>query len=258
MTCDYLTDGEYEAYWYKLEGIRERICERLGLHSGMTILDVGTGYALFAIEMAKQLKKGQIIGIDIVNDGVYKAKKLTRDRGVADVVSIVKMDAVKLALPSDLFDLATSFLGMRDIYMTRGRAGVEKAVEEMIRVVKPNGKIMLCITPPEDMETEDQKVAVELEGDVFGAKSLPKRFYTDIFDENNVTLEGVGAFFTNKKMTANQTRTEIKDGMEVARRIYGRKMPSFEEVWAEYGNRIKTSGYGMYSKIITLEAYKGK
>ena len=87
---------------------------------------------------------------------------------------------------------------------------------------------------------------------------MPKRFYLDIFDKNNVTLKRVGAFLTNKKMTANQTRTEIKDGIEIASRIYGREVPSFEEVWAKYGDRIETSGYGMYSKIVTLEARKGK
>ena len=222
----------------------------------MNILDVGTGYALFAIEMAKRVKRGLVIGIDIVNDGVIKAKKLTKDRGVAGIVSIVKMDAVEFAFPSHCFDLTTSFLGMRDIYMTRGKKGVRNTVEEMIRVVKPNGKIVLCITPPEDMETEDQQTAVELEGDVFGAKSLPKKFYIDVFDKHHVRLKRVGAFFTNKKMSANQTKTEIKDGIEIARRIYGRKVPTFEEVWAKYGNRIEASGYGMYAKIVTLEAQK--
>jgi len=256
MDSDYLTDEEYQTYWFKLEGLRKDISENLGLNVGMKILDVGTGYGFFAIEMAKQLKKGKIIGIDIIDNDVSRARKLVKDVAVADIVSIVKMDAVKLSFPGNCFDLATSFLGMRDIYMTRGKRGVKKAVEEMIRIVKPDGKIVLCITPPEDMETEDQKIAVKLEGEIFGAKSLSKKFYADIFKENNVVLSGTRAYFTHKKMTANQTKTEFKDGIEIASKIYGREVPSFREVWDKYGKTIESFGYGMYSKIVTLVAQK--
>jgi len=84
------------------------------------------------------------------------------------------MDATKLSFRDNYFDLAVSFLGIRDIYMTRGRRGVGNAIKEMIRVTRPGGKIALCITPPEDMETEDQRIAVEIEGKVFGASLYQK------------------------------------------------------------------------------------
>jgi len=256
MNSDYLTDEEYRTYWFRLEGLRKDISESLKLNAGMRILDVGTGYGLFAIEMAKQLGSGQLIGIDIANDDTLRARKLVKDSKVAAIVSILKMDAVKLSFSDGCFDLATSFLGMRDIYMTRGRRGVKKAVEEMIRVVRPNGKLALCITPPEDMETEDQRIAVKLEGEIFGAKSLPKKFYADIFRENNVILEGTHAYFTHKKMTSNQTKTEFKEGIEIARKIYGKNVPSFREVWNKYGKTVDAFGYGMYSKIVTVVGQK--
>jgi len=256
MDSNWLTDEEYRTYWFNLKGIRKDISESLGLKGSMRILDVGTGYALFAIEMAKQLKNGMIVGIDIVDDGLIKARKLVEKSEVGGKVSIVKMDAVKLSFPDTCFDLATSFLGMRDIYMTRGQRGVKTTVEEMIRVVKPEGRIVLCITPPEDMDTEDQKIAVRLEGEIFGAKSLPKKFYTDIFRLNNVALKATQAFFTRKKMTANQTKIEFKDGIKIARKIYGRRVPAFNSVWKKYGKNIETYGYGMYSKIVVLQGQK--
>jgi len=123
-------------------------------------------------------------------------------------------------------------------------------------VLKPNGRIVLCITPPEDMETEDQKIAVRLEGEIFGARSLPKRFYADIFRQRNVALNQTRVFFTRKKMTANQTRIEFKDGIKIARTIYRRKVPSFQTVWQKYGKKIEAYGYGMYSKIVLLEGQK--
>nr|MDO8134921.1 methyltransferase domain-containing protein [Candidatus Njordarchaeum guaymaensis] len=256
MESDYLTDEEYKTYWYRLEGLRTDISKSLALKQGMRILDVGTGYALFAIEMAKQLKNGTIIGIDIVEDGIQKAKTLVDRADAAEFISIAKTDAVKLPFKDSCFDLATSFLGMRDIYMTRGRRGVRKTLEEMIRVVKPDGRIVLCITPPEDMGTEDQRIAVRLEGEIFGAKSLPKEFYTRIFRQNHIVFKATQAFLTHKKMTANQTRIEFMDGIRIARRIYGRSVPTFSSVWRKYGRKIETHGYGMYSRIVVLEGQK--
>jgi len=256
MGSDYLTDEEYRTYWVRLDGLRKRVSDSLELSQGMKILDVGTGYGLFALEMAKQLEKGTIIGIDIIDEDTRAAWKLARRAEVADLVSIVKMDAIKLSFPNGCFDLATSFLGMRDIYMTRGKKGVKKAVEEMTRVVKPNGRIVLCLTPPEDMETEDQKIAVKLEGEIFGAKSLPKKFYLQIFRENNVALRETEVYLTHKKMTASQTKIEFKDGIEIQKKVYRRKVLTFREIWDRYGKKIEAVGYGMYSKIITLVGQK--
>ena len=256
VNSDYLTHEEYQTYWLKLEGLRKKISESLGLNAGMKILDVGTGWGLFAIEMAKHLKQGEIVGIDITFEDVNMARKLAKDARIVGIVSILKMDAVKLSFADNQFDLATSFLGMRDIHMTRGKKGVRKAVEEMIRVVKPNGKIVLCVTPPEDMETEDQRIAVKLEGKIFGAESLPKKFYIGIFRENSVVLKETRAYLTNKKLTASQAKTELREGIEIARKIYGKKIPPFREMWEKYGKNIETFGYGMYSEIIMLTAQK--
>lgn len=256
MNSVYLTDEEYRTYWFRLEGLRKNISESLGLKAGMKILDVGAGWGLFAIEMAKQLKKGEVVGIDIASDDIINARKLVKEAEVEDIVSIQEMDATELSFPDNHFDLATSFLGMRDIHMTRGKRGVKKAVEEMIRVVKPNGKIVLCVTPLEDMETEDQRIAVKLEGKIFGAASLSKKFYFDIFKENNVMLIETRAYFTNKKLTASQAKTELKEGIEIARRIYVKKVPEFREVWDKYGKKIDAFGYGMYSKIVMVVAQK--
>jgi len=256
VNSDYLIDEEYRTYWFRLEGIRKVISESLALTAGMKILDIGTGWGLFAIEMAKQIKEGEIVGIDIVTEDINKARKLVKGTGVKDIISILKIDAAKLSFSDNCFDLATSFLGMRDIHMTSGKMGVKKAVEEMIRIVKPNGKLVLCITPLEEMETEDQRMAVEIEGNVFGARSLPKKFYIDLFGEKNVVLLETRAYRTRKRLTANQAKIELKEGSEIAKRIYGRGVPKFKEVWDKYGKKIENFGYGMYSKIILLIARK--
>lgn len=256
MNSAYLTDAEYQSYWFRLEGMRKKIAENLVLKTEMKILDVGTGWGFFALEMAKRIEEGEIIGIDIVDEDIERARKLVKEDELENIISIQRMDATKLSFPDNYFDFVTSFLGMRDIHMTRGRIGVKKAVEEMIRVVNPRGKIVLCVTPPEDMETEDQKLAVKLEGDIFGAKSMPKQFYIDIFEENNAILTETRVYLTNKKLTAGQAKIELEDGLAIARKIYGIKVSSIREVWDNYGKRMETFGYGMYSKIVMLLALK--
>ena len=256
MSSEYLTDVEYERYWFELGGMRRAISESLELVAGVTVLDVGTGWGLFAIEMAKQLRRGEIVGIDIVSDGIRMAKKLVGDAEVADVVEILRMDATKLSFADDRFDVAVSFLGMRDVYMTSGREGVKSATEEMVRVAKRGGRIVVCVTPPEDVETEDQRVAVEVEGRVFGAESLPKKFYVDVFRDNDVVLMDARAYYTGKRLTASQAMIELKEGIEIARKIYGGKVPDFEDVWDRYGGKIEEFGYGMYSKVVVLMGEK--
>jgi len=113
---------------------------------------------------------------------------------------------------------------------------------------------LLGITPPEDMETADQKLAVQLEGDLFGATSLPKQFYQDILDEHNTKLTETRVYRTHKKLTASQARTELEAGLAIARTIYGRPVPSIRDVWNTHGKTIETVGYGMYSKIVLLLA----
>jgi len=256
MGSEYLTDEEYEEYWFKLEGMRKAASESLGLKAGMKILDVGTGWGLFAVEMAKQLNQGEIVAIDIVSKGVNRARKLVKDARVADIVQILRIDATKLSFLDNHFHLAVSFLGMRDIYMTRGKKGVENTVKGMISVTRPGASIALCITPPEDMETEDQRIAVAAEGKVFGAESLPKKFYTAIFRNNNVVLRETKTFYTKKKLTANQARIEFKDGIKIARKVYDEAVPDFRDVWNEYGEKIEAYGYGMYSKAVMLVGEK--
>jgi ubiquinone/menaquinone biosynthesis C-methylase UbiE len=256
MSIEYLTNEEYQRYWVDLGGMRTKVSKDLEFVTGMKILDVGTGWGFFAIEMAKRLKKGGIVGIDIVPKGLGRAKELIRKKDITDIVEIVRVDATKLSFMKYSFDFSTSFLGMRDIYMTKGKEGVKETTKEMVRVTKPGGRIILCITPPEDAETEDQKLAIEVEGEVFGAKSLPKKFYADVFRDNGVLLRTVEEYSTNKKLTAKQTRVELKDGIEIARKIYGKTIPEFKDVWNRYKKRIESFGYGMYSKIVMLVGEK--
>ncbi|HUS79573.1 MAG TPA: hypothetical protein VM050_13035, partial [Patescibacteria group bacterium] len=59
---------------------------------------------------------------------------------------------------------------------------------------------------------------------------------------------------TGHKLTSDQAKTELRDGLKIASDLYGISVPGFDEVWEMYGSLIEKHGYGMYSKIT---AFKG-
>ena len=58
-------------------------------------------------------------------------------------------------------------------------------------------------------------------------------------------------------MTAEQTKTDFRDGIMITRNVYGRDVADFEAVWERYGPTIERHGYGIYSKITVLLGTKG-
>ncbi len=245
----FLTDEEYDRYWDELGGTRRAMALDLSRDKDALVLDIACGWGYYTFQLALTHPSGMIVAVDIVPSAFTNMMRKKRDLGAPDNIGPLMADAANLPVRNGVFDLATSFLGMRDIYMTRGEAGVEKAIKEMIKTTRKTGRIALAVTPPDLAETEDLRVAVEVEGEVFGARSLPSKFYTNLFRENGIRLLDAKSYLTGSKMTADQARTELVNGIRIAREIYGREVPNFEEVWERYGPAIERSGYGMYSKI---------
>jgi len=245
----FLTDEEYDRYWDELGGTREAIALDLSRDEDALVLDIACGWGYYTFQLALTHPLGMIVAVDIVPSAFTNMQRKKRDLEAPDNIGPLMADAASLPVKDGVFDLATSFLGMRDIYMTRGKVGVEKAIEEMIRATRKMGRIALAVTPPDLAETEDLRVAIEVEGEVFGARSLQSKFYRNLFRDNGIRLLGTSSYITGSKMTADQTKTELIDGIRIAREVYRREVPNFEEVWERYGPTIERNGYAMYSKI---------
>ena len=127
--------------------IREELIRFVQPKEGDKILDVGTGAGLLAIGFAKVLKKCEVVGIDIWiplggGTSLRNARRNAEIEGVADKVKFERADARDIPYPNDYFDIVVaSFV----IHMIRG--GREKALREMVRVLRPGGKFAI-IEPP--------------------------------------------------------------------------------------------------------------
>lgn len=129
--------------------LRDEILEGLALRGDEKVLDVGCGLGLLAIGAAKRLKSGRVTAIDIWDPGLLSgnsidaAKENAKLEGVGDKVKFESVDASKLPYPDASFDVVTSSLALHHIGSSDRRS---QAVREMLRVLKPGGRIAIFDT----------------------------------------------------------------------------------------------------------------
>jgi len=102
-----------------------------------TILDVATGTADVAIMMAKYLHPKKIIGIDISEGMLELGRKKIANHKLKDIIELHSGDSEAINLPEATFDAITVAFGVRNF------ANLEKGLEEMLRVMKPGGKLVV-------------------------------------------------------------------------------------------------------------------
>jgi cyclopropane fatty-acyl-phospholipid synthase-like methyltransferase len=256
LTEQYVTNPEYQTYYPKLGGLRSRIAKDLPIKPGMHILDVATGEAYFAMEVARLNSTLRVTGIEITQTGIRHSKKNIRREGLDDRVKVVQTDATAMIFGPEEFDMAVNFTGLEDIHMTRGRVGVEKTFCEVARVLKPNSYFCLVVMPPEEMETEAQRIEVALFSYICDATWLGTGEYQRMLGEAGFKLIRKQNYYTGKKLTAEQAQAEIKFAVKNDPKIYGITTPSFEKIWAEFGQQIEKNGLGHYSKVVLMVAQK--
>ena len=254
MNEEYVTDSEYRTYYPKLEGLRARIAADLPVRPGMRILDVATGSAYFAMEVARRDESLRITGIDIAASDIRNSRKNLKRAGLASRIQVVQADATQMAFGRGEFDMAVNFTGLEDIHMTRGRAGVEETFHQVARVIKPGGLFCFAIMPPDEMETEAQRIEVALFSYICDATWLTSKEYEAILRKAGFGLVKKKQYYTGKKLTADQARAEIEFAVESDPKIYGVATRPFEKVWARFGKQIEEHGLGHYSKVVLMIA----
>jgi len=100
------------------------------------ILDVATGTGDIAIALAK-LNPASVVGIDISERMLELGKKKVKDLGYDQRVSLQPGDAEDIRFPDNEFDAATVAYGVRNF------ENLEKGLREMLRVLKPGGKLVI-------------------------------------------------------------------------------------------------------------------
>jgi cyclopropane fatty-acyl-phospholipid synthase-like methyltransferase len=256
MSEQYISDEEYKNYYEKLNNLRSRIVRDLPIKSDSRILDIATGYAYFAIEVAHLNSNLKIVGIDISENCVKTAKKNITNAGLSKQIDIQQMDATNMIFKNKEFDMAVNFTGFEDIHMTRGKKGVEKTFSEVSRVLKPASFFCFALMLPDETETTAQDLELDLYSYICDATWLSGKEYIKIAEEHGFKLINRKSYFTGKKLTPNQAKIEIKYAVENVPKIYGITTPSFDEIWSKFGKSIEKHGLSHYSKVVSMVTEK--
>ena len=119
--------------------LKERTYAMMRAGEGHTVLDVGCGPASDTIALGKIVgSSGRVIGIDHDPDMVATANRRAREGGVAAYVEHRLADGVKLPFDDNTFDSCRSERVFQHV------ADASQLLEEMIRVTKPGGYVVVA------------------------------------------------------------------------------------------------------------------
>ncbi len=100
------------------------------------ILDIATGTGDFALE-ALSLQPTEVIGVDISEGMLSKGREKMVKRKVDHIISMRLGDSENLPFEDNYFDALTVGFGVRNF------ENLEKGLAEMLRVVRPGGKLLI-------------------------------------------------------------------------------------------------------------------
>jgi ubiquinone/menaquinone biosynthesis C-methylase UbiE len=107
---------------------------------GGAVLEVGTGKGRFLVRLARHV--AAVTTVDIAAEEQQCARLNARYAGLEEKIRFVLQDAARLPWPDCTFDAAVTMNAMHHI------AHFEQVLEEMLRVVKPGGRIVLADFSP--------------------------------------------------------------------------------------------------------------
>ena len=156
---DQVTDAQYYIQFLeeisRLESVRD--CKRLmlqslGVQGGQRLLDVGCGLGDDAREMAHLVgDSGRVVGLDSSQAMIAEAQK--RSEGWDLPVEFIVGDAEKLDFPSESFDACRSERTL--IHLNAGQA-----LDEIIRVTKPGGRLVVFDLDAEGISFDNSRPAL--------------------------------------------------------------------------------------------------
>jgi ubiquinone/menaquinone biosynthesis methyltransferases len=146
------------------------------------ILDIATGTGDLAIAMRRRLNPQKVIGADISEGMMEVGRKKAKKAGYEDSVFFEYQDCLSLTYPDNSFDAVTAAFGVRNF------ENIEQGIQEMHRILKPGGHIMILeLSSPE----------------YFPMKQLYKIY-------SKVVIPNIGRLFSKEKSAYSYLPASIK------------------------------------------------
>ena len=116
------------------------VIKGIPLEKGSKVIDVGCGTGWASRDLAKMLAEGEVVGLDISERLISKAKELTLMDTSSDYENLVYevAEAENIPYPSNYFNHAISFVSFS--WWVRP----DEVLREIERVLKPNGRLYVA------------------------------------------------------------------------------------------------------------------
>lgn len=115
---------------------RKRAVRLLKKHQPKLILDIATGTGDFAIE-ALSLNPEKIIGVDISEGMLSVGREKLIKKNLTNKIELLSGDSEILPFDDNFFDAVIVSFGVRNF------ENLEKGLSDMLRVLKPGGKVVI-------------------------------------------------------------------------------------------------------------------
>lgn len=118
-------------------GWRKKAIKQIAGLQPKTILDVATGTADVAIMASGMLKPEKIVGIDISDGMLEIGRQKVEKAGLTGIIELLNGHSETINFNDNTFDAVTVAFGVRNFQQ------LEKGLSEILRVLKPGGKLVV-------------------------------------------------------------------------------------------------------------------
>ncbi len=171
-------------------GWRKKVIALLKPYQPKYILDIATGTADLALA-AMKLHPEKIIGVDISAGMLEVGRKKIAVKELQNSIELIQADSADLPFPDNTFDALTVAFGVRNF------ENLEKGLQEMLRVLKPGGKMVILEF------SQPQKFPIKQLYHFYSRKIMPG--IGQLISKQKAAYEylpeSVAAFPSGKKMT---------------------------------------------------------
>jgi ubiquinone/menaquinone biosynthesis C-methylase UbiE len=126
----------------------------------MSLIDIGCGLGSITTGLAEWVAPGEVVGIDLDDGAVQRARQLAEQRGVTNV-AFQRCNVYDLPFPDNSFDAAFAHMLLMHL------PNLGPAVGEMLRVLKPSGVVGISERAEESDLRINSNETIELAWNLF-------------------------------------------------------------------------------------------
>ena len=194
----------------------------MGAPVGARVLDAGCGPGVHTRRVA--LAGYRVCAIDVSQTMLKEARRRIAAAGLESAVEFRQEDLTALTLPDASFQYVFSWGVIIHIH------DVEKALDELVRIVAPGGKLALYVTNSKSLDTKMESLARSFLG-----KPLAHPEYSRLGDGNWYEMHGERLWVRQFDIPELQRQLELR-GLYLTHRVIG----EFSEIQRRVGGGMRS------------------